>query len=126
LYVFRLCKINFPQKSHKERVKEREQNVCERERESVCVSASILKYLTMRVCLFVHIQKYKQGVESTFFPSRMKKYPSGLLTSIPAVDLSVIPSSMLMVMYKSQAKIGEIHIQQNASVCSEFAAEAEH
>ncbi|XP_043657292.1 uncharacterized protein LOC122622701 isoform X1 [Drosophila teissieri] len=37
-----------------------------------------------------------EGVESTFFPSRMKKYPSGLLTSIPAVDLSVIPSSMLM------------------------------
>uniref|UniRef100_A0A1A9WZP3 Major facilitator superfamily associated domain-containing protein n=1 Tax=Glossina brevipalpis TaxID=37001 RepID=A0A1A9WZP3_9MUSC len=37
-----------------------------------------------------------QGVESTFFPSRLKKYPSGLLTSIPAVDLSVIPSSLLM------------------------------
>ncbi|XP_023166202.1 uncharacterized protein LOC111596284 isoform X1 [Drosophila hydei] len=37
-----------------------------------------------------------EGVESTFFPSRMKKYPSGLLTSIPAVDLSVIPTSMLM------------------------------
>ncbi|XP_065356882.1 uncharacterized protein LOC135951205 isoform X1 [Calliphora vicina] len=37
-----------------------------------------------------------EGVESTFFPSRMKKYPSGLLTSIPAVDLSVIPSSLLM------------------------------
>ncbi|KAM7354690.1 uncharacterized protein ACRADG_006261 isoform 1-T1 [Cochliomyia hominivorax] len=37
-----------------------------------------------------------EGVESTFFPSRLKKYPSGLLTSIPAVDLSVIPSSMLM------------------------------
>ncbi|XP_037957428.1 uncharacterized protein LOC119687242 [Teleopsis dalmanni] len=36
-----------------------------------------------------------EGVESTFFPSRMKKYPSGLLTSIPAVDLSVIPSSKL-------------------------------
>lgn len=47
---------------------------------------------------------YKQGVESTFFPSRMKKYPSGLLTSIPAVDLSVIPSSMLMVMYKNPTK----------------------
>lgn len=47
---------------------------------------------------------YKQGVESTFFPSRMKKYPSGLLTSIPAVDLSVIPSSMLMVMYKNRTK----------------------
>ncbi|XP_030241784.1 uncharacterized protein LOC108649840 isoform X1 [Drosophila navojoa] len=40
-----------------------------------------------------------EGVESTFFPSRMKKYPSGLLTSIPAVDLSVIPTSMLMVKY---------------------------
>ncbi|EDV94199.1 GH25020 [Drosophila grimshawi] len=37
-----------------------------------------------------------EGVESTFFPSRMKKYPSVLLTTIPAVDLSVIPSSMLM------------------------------
>ncbi|KAH8413165.1 hypothetical protein KR009_008579 [Drosophila setifemur] len=37
-----------------------------------------------------------EGVESTFFPSRMKKYPSGLLTSIPAVDLSVIPGSILM------------------------------
>jgi len=34
----------------------------------------------------------------------MKKYPSGLLTSIPAVDLSVIPSSMLMVMYKNPTK----------------------
>ncbi|XP_036222386.2 uncharacterized protein [Bactrocera oleae] len=37
-----------------------------------------------------------EGVESTFFPSRMKKYPSGLLTSIPAMDLSVIPNTMLM------------------------------
>lgn len=46
-----------------------------------------------------HIKK--QGVESTFFPSRLKKYPSGLLTSIPAVDLSVIPSSLLMVKYKA-------------------------
>ncbi|XP_036328087.1 uncharacterized protein LOC118740595 isoform X1 [Rhagoletis pomonella] len=37
-----------------------------------------------------------EGVESTFFPSRMKKYPSGLLTSIPAMDLSVIPNTILM------------------------------
>uniref|UniRef100_A0ABK9NDY7 Major facilitator superfamily associated domain-containing protein n=1 Tax=Glossina morsitans morsitans TaxID=37546 RepID=A0ABK9NDY7_GLOMM len=46
-----------------------------------------------------------EGVESTFFPSRLKKYPSGLLTSIPAVDLSVIPSSLLMD--KDQIRIPE-------------------
>ncbi|XP_055856007.1 uncharacterized protein LOC129919182 isoform X1 [Episyrphus balteatus] len=34
-----------------------------------------------------------EGVESTFFPTRMKKYSSGLLNT---VDPSVIPSAMLM------------------------------
>ncbi|XP_017849177.1 uncharacterized protein LOC108604281 isoform X1 [Drosophila busckii] len=64
-----------------------------------------------------------EGVESTFFPSRMKKYPSGLLTSIPAVDLTVIPSSLLMDQEGPKVIPEETELHASKTIVSPLAVE---